>query len=518
MASRKMRLNDTICKGIQPEQGKQHYVLDDRQDYLGLQVNETGRKTWGLRKWHSGQPRWIKIGVFQVPPGKADTKVQMGRQEAVKKAQELVARIGGKDDPFKAKQDQAKALTLAEAFRRHQGSNPRENTQTTLDDHQKRFDAYVIPFKVNVNGVGQSIAELRLDQIESYHLDDLQGHVMKQCKANQMTKAKRYHKKAKASWVTGGKKGQAPMLKEIPESAGARTANQVLARLNTVFVWAARRNMVPSGWTIPKVERRATEAGKDESNHIRVDQLPAFYGAVEALRSRVGYKVENNNTIADAILTALWTGGRKANVLAMQWAHLDLQEGVWRIPRAEYKTKKKMDSSHKTIPIPPQAVKLLQARVGCHPKWVFPNYHGNLKHEESAPSDDHIKDLRKSWAWVKKHAGIDQRVTIHGLRHSLGTWMHQQGVNPKAIAGQLGHADLESTARYTHNEAKHLQGITGQVIDAVYEVVPDDGPGVIQAGLHEDDWRAILEAVAGTPLAARVTEATGVALLNSKGD
>ena len=45
---------------------------------------------------------------------------------------------------------------------------------------------------------------------------------------------------------------------------------------------------------------------------------------------------------------------------------------------------------------------------------------------------------------------IEKQITIHGLRHSLGTHLLNAGMSIERIAKMLGHQSIESTQIYTH--------------------------------------------------------------------
>ena len=47
-------------------------------------------------------------------------------------------------------------------------------------------------------------------------------------------------------------------------------------------------------------------------------------------------------------------------------------------------------------------------------------------------------------------SGIDKPVTLHGLRHSIGTHLMEKGLEMEYIRQFLGHSSLETTQRYTH--------------------------------------------------------------------
>jgi len=51
---------------------------------------------------------------------------------------------------------------------------------------------------------------------------------------------------------------------------------------------------------------------------------------------------------------------------------------------------------------------------------------------------------------LKERAGIEKRISLHTLRHSIATHLLQNGMELENIKKFLGHASLESTQIYTH--------------------------------------------------------------------
>jgi site-specific recombinase XerD len=57
-------------------------------------------------------------------------------------------------------------------------------------------------------------------------------------------------------------------------------------------------------------------------------------------------------------------------------------------------------------------------------------------------------------------AGLDKRVTVHTLRHSFATHLLEQDTDIRVIQVLLGHAKLDTTARYTRVANTTIRTVT----------------------------------------------------------
>jgi integrase len=87
-------------------------------------------------------------------------------------------------------------------------------------------------------------------------------------------------------------------------------------------------------------------------------------------------------------------------------------------------------------------------------------------------TDDPIENDKKAWHWVREKAGLPQ-VTFHGLRHTLGTWQGQAGVNQKMIADTFGHRSTATTDRYVHSDPDIWRQSMVLAIPADFDVVDE---------------------------------------------
>jgi len=65
---------------------------------------------------------------------------------------------------------------------------------------------------------------------------------------------------------------------------------------------------------------------------------------------------------------------------------------------------------------------------------------------------------------VIQQAGLsDERITPHRLRHTFATHLIRSGVDIRTVQELLGHADLQTTARYLHSDTRAKQEAVGRL-------------------------------------------------------
>jgi len=140
---------------------------------------------------------------------------------------------------------------------------------------------------------------------------------------------------------------------------------------------------------------------------------------------------EPNPYVRGAFFIGLLTGARRSEVLTMQWTHLDLQQGLWRIPTT------KADRPH-TLPLPRPVIEELQKlpRLDGNP-FVFCGRWGK----------SHLVNISTPWKRIRKEAGLHD-VRIHDLRRTLGSWLVAAGASLPLIGKTLNHSQQSTTAIY----------------------------------------------------------------------
>ena len=194
---------------------------------------------------------------------------------------------------------------------------------------------------------------------------------------------------------------------------------------------------LPSRYNVAKPERLMEAYTDEEQTALR---------SVLSGRQRNGYA-----TIALMIETGLRVG----EALALRWQDVQLtrkriyvRNTVVRLANKKQsfiQDSVKSESSRRTIPLTPEAIKLLERLYERRKnEWVFTNCDGERLSYEA---------LRYQTRCACRDAGIQYRGE-HVFRHTFATNCYHKGVNIKILSRLLGHADVN----VTYNIYIHLYG------------------------------------------------------------
>ena len=158
-----------------------------------------------------------------------------------------------------------------------------------------------------------------------------------------------------------------------------------------------------------------------------------------------------------AVVLALSTGMRSAEVMGLTWDRIDLQAG--RIVLEETK-----NGERRVVPLVGHAAELLAAhskvrRLGT--PFVFPG-----RKDPTQPAN-----VRHAWVKALQAADVEGFV-FHDLRHSAASYMLMNGASIGELAEVLGHKTLQMVKRYTHLSDSHTRSIVERMNQAVFGARP----------------------------------------------
>ena len=226
---------------------------------------------------------------------------------------------------------------------------------------------------------------------------------------------------------------------DITADNGPVQANRVVALLSAVYRSLGKLHDNPAHAVDRNAERSRVRA-------LKSDEAERLFKVLENWP---------NADMADVMRLALFTGARRANILGMRWADLDLAEATWYIPSEDAKGCEPI-----TPTLPPEAVAILRARkrnLDPDTPWVFPS-------KRSATG--HIVAPNKTLAAMLEQAQIHD-FRFHDQRHSAASWMANAGASLQVIARQLGHRSIATTQKYSHVDIAPVRAATSAAAAAM---------------------------------------------------
>ena len=188
------------------------------------------------------------------------------------------------------------------------------------------------------------------------------------------------------------------------------------------------------------------------------DRLPLVLGAGEIARLLQAIPGLRNRV---ALTTAYAAGLRVSEVARLKVTSIDSRRMLIHIENGK-------GGRDRYAMLSPRLLEVLRAywKRGRPGLWLFPG----------RDPGDHVAvpALQAACRAARRRARIGKAVTMHTLRHSFATHLLERGIDIRIIQVLLGHADLDSTARYAQ-VATDLIARTASPFDHLsVEVIPPD--------------------------------------------
>ena len=203
-------------------------------------------------------------------------------------------------------------------------------------------------------------------------------------------------------------------------------ANRVLALLGLMFNLAREWGELSEKASNPaRVPRRSRYVEKRRDRPVTSEELPRLVDAIHA---------ERDIYLRTVFLLLLVTGLRKREILHAKRVDLDVRRKTLRLEDTKA-------GQPRHVPLSEHAVGLLSSlppAVGN--PFFFPS-----PVTPGRPRDD----LFRPWKRIRTQAKCPD-VRIHDLRHTVATWLAEQGHAAYIVQRALGHQSLATTMRYIH--------------------------------------------------------------------
>lgn len=215
---------------------------------------------------------------------------------------------------------------------------------------------------------------------------------------------------------------------KIRENNGLYQANRLLERIRAIYNKAIEWGY--KGDNPANNIKKFKEVSRDR--FIQPDELPRIFAAL---------KSEENEVTRDYIYMSLYTGARKANVLAMRWDEINFTTKEWRIPKTK-------NGEAVTLPLIEDAIKILKERKKQNDKMKLEALQQEFVFPSVASASGHLADPKKAWHRILKEAQVDN-LRLHDIRRTLGSYQAITGASLPIIGKSLGHKSSQATQIYS---------------------------------------------------------------------
>lgn len=220
------------------------------------------------------------------------------------------------------------------------------------------------------------------------------------------------------------------------------TLNRYMVAISAVFTWAIEARLAPRAWVHPCRGIRRLPEAEGRVRFLDADERSRLFAACRASRYPRLYALA---------LTAMLTGARRGELLALRWRDLNLEAGIARLGKTK-------NGDRRTLILLPRVLEALAPFAGSDPgRFVF----GSVRERYQHPAQ-----IESAWRDAVARAGI-RDFHFHDLRHCCASYMAQAGVPLNVIAEVLGHRKLDMARRYAHlttqSKAQAMAGALGGI-------------------------------------------------------
>ena len=197
---------------------------------------------------------------------------------------------------------------------------------------------------------------------------------------------------------------------------------------------------LPDGNAPREAMHRMSEAGLLAGANVeRVSRLRD--GEYEAIRR---HKCEGGQVFHQmAVLLFIETGMRRSELFGMKKSLVDYRNRVYKLDRQKTDKTRTRQKTGRDVPLTTRAAAIIKIVTRLKP------------HGENLWPWSHVDTINQGTKSLFERLGIKD-VSPHDLRHEFGSYHSDSGMDIRLVGAAMGHADLKSTKRYTHPDARKI--------------------------------------------------------------
>ena len=390
------KITKRAVDALAPKNGAEVVLWDQEVRGFGIRARVGGAKTYILH-YRAGTGRGAPLRKLTIGKHGSPWTPDMARTEAKR----LLGLIASGEDPAERRATERKALTLAELCDLYLAEGATHKKPSTLKADLGRIVHHIKPL----------LGRVRVDKVARADIERLLIDV----KAGKTAAPTPNEGERKPGSIATG---------------GSGVAAQCVALMSTLLAFAVARGLRSDnparGVKKPPVRKMERFLSEDEIARLAV--------ALDAESNRTG-----NPYPAAAIKLLLLTGGRRGEILGLQWQHVDFERQCLRLPDSK--------TGAKIMYLNAPALEVLAG---------LPRMESNPHVVPGKPEEAPIGGIDKVWFRVRAAAGL-RGVRLHDLRHSFASMGVAGGLSLPIIGALLGHKHPATTGRYAHLSADPLR-------------------------------------------------------------
>jgi integrase len=168
---------------------------------------------------------------------------------------------------------------------------------------------------------------------------------------------------------------------------------------------------------------------------------PAQYAALFEAMDRMVAGSRLRPAVRAFLVCAALTGMRRGELRMLTWGQVDLAQRRITLTSSKGAKLARRGLKTETVSIPPLAAAALAEIM---PAGAMP------EHRVFVPSRGDVIEVNANWRRVRAAAGLPGDLTLHGLRHSVGTAAVLAGMSGPEVQALLRHRSIATSARYIH--------------------------------------------------------------------
>ncbi len=223
------------------------------------------------------------------------------------------------------------------------------------------------------------------------------------------------------------------VIDPIAAKGSLETVKRLCQRLNEIMIYSVNAGIIENN-PLSGISKAFQLPTKQHLPTLKPEELPLLMTAL----SQASIKF----TTRCLIEWQLHTMVRPSEAAGTRWDEIDLDTGLWDIPKERMKQKK----SH-VVPLTSQCMEFLEVMrpISSRSEFVFPS-----DRNPKSPTNSQTANM------ALKRMGFDKQLVAHGLRSLASTALNEQGFDADVIETALAHTG-KNEVRNAYNRTNYLE-------------------------------------------------------------